>query len=210
MTEDFLGKLLGNESRARVVRVFVFSQGEPLSAKLLSKRAGISSHPLQRELKALEALGVIKKGKNVPAPKKAWKTPKGKKGKTPPAATWLLNPDFAHVKPLSMFVHEVSPVRHKAILDSLRRAGKLQTVILSGAFMGDPSRPADLVISSDSLNEARLDQIVRSLEEEYGHEIRYALFTNPEFKYRLTTEDRLVRDTLDFPHLVLLDRARIL
>jgi hypothetical protein len=76
--------------------------------------------------------------------------------------------------------------------------------------MGDPSRPADLIIAVDSYNERRLDQAVRELEPRFGREIRYAAFSTPEFRYRLTVQDRLIRDTLDYPHLVLLDRTRLL
>src|SRR3989344_4479321 len=43
-----------------------------------------------------------------------------------------------------------------------------------------------------------------------GREIRYAVFSTPEFRYRLTIQDRLIRDTLDYPHLVLLDKTRLL
>src|SRR3989344_847814 len=39
---------------------------------------------------------------------------------------------------------------------------------------------------------------------------REAAFSTPEFRCRLTIQDKLIRDTLDFPHLVLWDRARLL
>ena len=76
--------------------------------------------------------------------------------------------------------------------------------------MGDPSRPADLLVAADALNEGRLETAVRALEREFGREIRYAAFSAPEFRYRMTIQDKLLRDTLDFPHLVLLDKTRLL
>ena len=76
--------------------------------------------------------------------------------------------------------------------------------------MGDATRPADLIVALDTLNERRLEAAVRGLEPIFGREIRYAAFSTPEFRYRLTVQDRLIRDTLDFPHLVLLDRTRLL
>ena len=76
--------------------------------------------------------------------------------------------------------------------------------------MGDPTRPADIIIAVDALHESRLEKAIKTLEPQFGREIRYAAFSTPEFRYRLTVQDRLIRDTLDYPHLVLLDKARLL
>jgi hypothetical protein len=51
-----------------------------------------------------------------------------------------------------------------------------------------------------------LERIVRSLESEMGKDIRYAVLTAPDFSYRMGMNDKLVRDVLDFPHRVLLDK----
>lgn len=123
---------------------------------------------------------------------------------------WTLNSDFKYALPLSRFIHETAPVQHKAILIALKKSGRLSTVILSGAFMGDPTRPADLLVAADGINESRLETTIRGFESSLGREIRYATFTTPEFRYRLTIEDKLIRDTLDYPHLILFDKTRML
>jgi len=51
---------------------------------------------------------------------------------------------------------------------------------------------------------------VRTLEPKFGREIRYTILSTPEFRYRLTVQDRLLRDVLDFPHRILINRAGIL
>ena len=66
------------------------------------------------------------------------------------------------------------------------------------------------LLAADGLNEGRLERAIRTLEPEFGREIRYAAFSTTEFRYRLTVQDRLIRDTLDYPHLVLLDKTRLL
>ena len=125
-------------------------------------------------------------------------------------SAWTTNSDFKHLRAVSSFIHEVSPVHYDNIVGALKRGGRISAVILSGAFMGDDSRPADILIASDSINERRLERAVRSLEPAFGREIRYAAFTTPEFRYRITVQDRLIRDTLDYPHVVLLDKTRLL
>ncbi|HWP61753.1 MAG TPA: hypothetical protein VN495_04050 [Candidatus Paceibacterota bacterium] len=205
---DFLAQFIGDTERAKMLRAFIFDESRALTVADAAKRAGLTQAAAEKEIAALERLGIVKRGslsivlKNNPG--KQLSAVKQK------IASWGLNVGFKHARALSSFVHEVSPVQHDQIMGALKRGGKMATVILSGAFMGDPSRPADLVVAADTYNERRLDDAIRDLEPTVGREIRYAAFSTPEFRYRLTIQDRLLRDTLDYPHLVLLDRPRLL
>ena len=218
MADDFLTLFTGNPARARLLRVFVNEPNGLFTLALASKRAGISSQKAASEMSQLEKMGVIKKRRNVPAPKSAWKTKsarggsssRGKKKGKVMEKTWTLNNDFKYARALSMFVHEVSPMQHKSIVQAFSRVGRLQAVILSGVFVGDDTRPADIVVVVDALNEDRLEQAVRGLEPRVGKELRYAAFSLSEFRYRLTIQDRLIRDTLDYPHFVALDKKKVL
>ena len=214
-TNDFLATVLGKATRAKALRVFIFNESRMFTAPEAAKRAGISSREAARQIHVLEAWGVIKKLKSKVqsvAAKPSARLKKTAKKRVKKATThmWTLNTDFRHLRPFSAFVHEISPVKHEKIVTALKRGGRLAAVILSGSFMGDPSRPADLIVAADVFNERRLDKAVRELEPMFGREIRYAAFSTPEFRYRLTIQDRLLRDTLDYPHMVLLDKTRLL
>ena len=206
MAEDFLAKLLGNTVRAKVLRVFSFNPEQVFTLRLTARRAGVSKRVAMKEIRALAALNILRRGK-LSIVTKAGKKVTSKKQKEP---TWLMNPEFRHASAISKFVHEVSPIHQKTIEGTLKRSGRISAIILSGSFMGDPSRPADLLLAADGYNESRIEQAVRKLEPQIGREIRYAVFSTPEFRYRLTVHDRLIRDTLDFPHLILLDKTRLL
>ena len=210
---DFLSTFIGNPARARMLRVLIFNEGRLMTAAEAGKRGGVTTRDAERELRRMEQWGIARRAR-VDMPPAAAKTPKrrGKphKHKKIESDMWTLNTEFNYLRSLASFVHEVSPVKHEKIVMALRRGGRLAAVILSGAFMGDPSRPADLIVAADAFNEHRLDQAVRQLEPMFGREIRYAAFSTPEFRYRLTIQDRLIRDTLDYPHLVLLDKTRML
>jgi hypothetical protein len=159
-------------------------------------------------IKSLVKLGMVKQSRSVSITL-ANKSKRKVKGSAKVNA-WAVNSDFKHMRAISSFIHEVSPVHYDNIVGALKRGGRISAVVLSGAFMGDDSRPADILIASDSINERRLERAVRSLEPAFGREIRYAAFSTPEFRYRITVQDRLIRDTLDFPHVVLLDKTRLL
>lgn len=215
MGDDFLSAFLGNQARAKLVRVFIFNQSdkaEPLTVIQLAKRSGISTQATKREIKILEKLGVIKNGKDFVRAKKTAKGARGKKitqGAKQESA-WLLDTEFKYLRALSSFIHEVSPLRYGNIVGALKNSGRLSAVVASGCFMGDTTRPVDLIVVADNLNEARLLHAIKGLETVFGREIRYSAFSPTEFSYRLTIQDRLIRDTLDYPHMVLMDRSRLL
>ncbi len=206
MVDDFLGTFMGNAARTKLLRVFFFNQSGILTPVLAAKRAGVSLRVAEKEIALLEQWGVLKQGKfTIVLSGGARRIDGNQKGQA-----WTVNQSFKYSAALSKFVHEVSPMHYNNILIALRRSGRMATVVLSGSFMGDPSRPADLIVAADGINERRLEQAVRTLEPQFGREIRYAAFSTPEFRYRLTIQDRLIRDILDYPHLILLDKAKLL
>lgn len=202
--DDFLSSFIGSAPRARMLRVFLFNT-QPFTLAQIAKRSGSSSRNAAKELKLLEKLKIIKKTKvivEVPA--------QGDRVKKERIDAWTVNLDFRHSQALTKFVHNISPVHHQNLLLKLRRVGKLSAVILSGTFLGDSSRPADILVAGDNVSESRLQAAIKTIEPQVGRELRYAAFSTPEFRYRLTIQDRLIRDTLDYPHLVLLDKAQLL
>lgn len=209
--KDLLAQLMGNPVRARVLRLLVLNEHEVFTPARLGKRAHVSARSAARELAALHAMKIARKGAAHISDATAPGTVSRKKHAAGKAETvWFLDPHSTHLRALSAFVRAVSPVEHDDVLEALKRSGKLSAVVLSGFFVGDSSRPVDVLVVGDQVNERRLEVAVKTLEHVFGRELRYAAFTTPEFRYRLTVQDRLVRDTIDFPHIVLLDRTRLL
>lgn len=207
MKDDFLVQIVDNAARAKLLRVFVFDQSGVFTLSRAAKRSGVSMSVVAKEIKQLEKWAVLKSVEVTITLSNSSKRVVGGKQKE---RAWTFDQSFKYAAALTRFVHEVSPMRYKDLLSSLRRTGRLATVILSGSFMGDSSRPVDLVVAADRLNEKRFEQAVRALEPKLGREIRYAIFSTLEFRYRLTVQDRLIRETLDYPHHVLLDKTRLL
>lgn len=203
---DFLAALLGSDTRARVMRAFLFSPEHMLALKDAAKRSGTTARAAAREIKALENLGIVKKGKAISIALKSGK----KISAQTKTDVWSANHDFPHYAALQRFVRETSPSHHDSIVNGLKRTGRVSIIVLSGYFMGDGTRPVDLLVAGESVSAAKLEKAVRILEPKVGREIRYAFFSIPELRYRLTIQDRLVRDTLDYPHLILLDKLQML
>jgi len=198
--QDFLSTFLGNQHRARVIRAFAANELDEMSMAVVSKRSGVALSIVKREIKALSAMKLLRSSK------RQVETGKGRKKAE---EVWSLNAEHKYARALATFVRDVSPTQFHEVERAIKTAGKVSTLVLSGLFVGDHSRPADLLIAGE-MNQRRLERVVRGLEPKFGREIRYALLTTPEFRYRITVQDRLVRDVLDFPHRVLFDRTGIL
>jgi hypothetical protein len=87
--------------------------------------------------------------------------------------------------------------------------GIVKLVILSGLFADEYDSRIDLLIVVDKLKEAKLQTVIRKLEAEVGKELKYVALTSDEFRYRLGIYDKLVRDVIDYPHTVALDRLHV-
>lgn len=195
--------------RARVVRALILNEHAVFSAVQMGKRAGVAPRAAARALAAFASMGIARTSR-IAAPVPAAKPGKKRATKRKFEQVWFLDPQFPHLRALATFVRDVSPLQYDDVLGALKKTGKLSVVVLSGTFVGDASRPADILIAGDSLSERKMESAMRTLESVFGREIRYASFPTAEFRYRLTVQDKLLRDTFDFPHKILLDRIRSL
>ncbi|MFZ2887098.1 MAG: hypothetical protein WA021_04740 [Minisyncoccia bacterium] len=194
---DFLTQLF-EPARAKILRLFVLHDTEEMSVAEVAKRTSVASVNAQKEITALQKIGVLKerKGEGRTARERVTKYSFDEKSK--------------YANTLSTFIHEISPERFGDVERALKGIGRLSAIVLSGIFIGDVQRPADLIIVGDFVNDKRLERAVKSFEPKYGREIRYAVFSTPEFRYRLTIHDKLIRDTLDYPHRLLLNKHNLI
>jgi hypothetical protein len=122
---------------------------------------------------------------------------------------WILNDDFVYINALRTFLLTTRNLEHNRILQKLSSSGKLKLVILAGVFINDPESRVDIFVVGDKLSKGALANAIKNLESEIGKELNYAFFETDDFKYRIGVYDKLVRDILDFPHKVLLDKLAI-
>jgi hypothetical protein len=191
-TTDFLEHLLP-PARARVLRLFILHSKEHFTPAEVARRASVTAHSAKSEIDALKKMGIIKAEKG--------------EGR---AARYGADLQFKHQNALSAFVHDITPAQYDHVERALKRTGRVTALVLSGVFVGDMTRPADLLVVGDYMNEERLEKAVRAFEPKYGREIRYAVFSTPEFRYRLTIKDRIIHDMLDYPHRVLINKHNLL
>jgi hypothetical protein len=185
---DLLAKLFGSAARLKLLRLFVFNQESFFTLDAICERTSLSKEVVREELASLVALTLLRK-----------------KGTTK-TLRFQVNPSFEFLTPLTIFIRETTSIRPKEITTELRRAGVVRVVALSGHFTGTSESQVDLLIAGDNLDEKKIARTVRSLEAEFGREVRYASFSTEDFRYRLGVYDRLLRDVFDYPHRILIDK----
>ena len=76
-------------------------------------------------------------------------------------------------------------------------------------FIGDDDSRLDVLMVCDKVNRKVADRTVKYFESLMGREIRYAALETSDFQYRASMRDKLVRDILDYPHMVVLDKLGV-
>ena len=191
MNSDPLTKLFGSVARVRLLRLFLFNPRLSYTIPDAATRAQVPERAARREVNVFANAGLIKRARLRSA-----------------GTRWALNPDFKYLSAMQDLLIN-APARGEDIVVRLKPAGALKLVILSGIFVGEWEGRIDILIVGDRIKEKNLRASVRKLEAEIGKEVRFSLLSTDEFFYRMGLNDHLVRDVLDYPHRIVLDKLDI-
>ena len=189
---ETLEKLFGGTGRVKLMRLFLFNPAENLTAKEISSRAKIDSGRARKELNFLRNVGLIKRS--------------ARRGSRP---VWHLNEKFPYLSEIQKLMLQSSLVSPASIIKKLSKIGRLKALVLAGLFKEQWEDRLDMLVIADGLKKGKIDSLMRTLEAEIGKEIRYAVLDTADFKYRLGIGDKLIRDVLDYPHDIVLDKTNI-
>jgi len=208
MQKDFLSEFLGNQARARILRLLTAVADTEYTLDEIRKKAQMkSAAAVQRELTVLARLGLLKTGLV------ETESGTGTKMKIVQAKVWALDREHPYAQALRLFVRDTQQPIDEGVVSELRRSGKLRLIIASGRFLdadGGVHDGIDLIIVGENMNESKVQGTLRTIEADRGREILYAIFSPKEFKFRLDVQDRLIRDVLDYPHHILFDKLNVL
>ena len=179
-----LDKLLGGSARVRLLRLFLLNPESSFEPKAIRLKSKVKNPLLRRELIALRSIGFIKKAG------------KGLK----------LSRSFEFLSPLRDLLLSTEPFKDDEIVGRFRNAGSMKCIVVSGVFTQSPDSRIDVLLVGDRLKRSKLENALKDMESEVGKELSYAIFDTPEFKYRMEVYDKFVRDILDYPHRVLINK----
>jgi DNA-binding transcriptional ArsR family regulator len=201
---DILGQLFGSSARVKILRLLLSNQEDCFTLDDIAAHTKVTKATARKELALLKKVALVKDRsclREVTVGKGAKK--KTNKKKSP---GFIVNPAFEHLFALRNFILNIAPTDDRGIMKQLSGTGRLKLVIISGVFLQDNDSRIDIMIVGDALNEQKLKTAIRDLESNMGRELRFAAFSTDEFMYRIGIYDRLIRDVLDYPHQMVLDR----
>lgn len=202
---DILSELFSSQTLVKILRLFLMNPEEIFDSKEIAKRAKLNSRKINYELKILKKIGFVKAGTKEVEIVFEDKKPKRKK-----ISGWILNQDFAFLHQLKSLVLNSAPIGRDVLLKKFKSLGqKIKFVALSGVFLDNNSSRLDVLVVGDSINRKKLENILSSIEAAIGKELRYALFSTEEFRYRMSMFDHFLREIFDNPHEKLLDKLNI-
>lgn len=184
-----LEKIFGGTGRIKVMRLFLFNATSAFSVKDVSSRAKISSAKTRSELNFLSSVEIIKKKAN---------------------STWVLNEGFSYLGEFQRLLLKTSLITPQEIIKKISKVCKVKMIVLTGLFTEHWEGGLDIMVVGDGYKEGSVQNVMAQIEAEVGREIRYSILETDDFKYRHGIGDRLVRDVIDYPHTVILDKLRVL
>jgi len=104
-----------------------------------------------------------------------------------------------------------SPASKGRMVKRIKGLGRIKLVVLSGVFL-KPDRElarTDILVVGDGVSDKRFHNFLKQLEAEVGCEIQYSLLNSEEFRYRHEMMDRFLRDILERPHEMLINKLKV-
>lgn len=199
-----LNILFGGENRVRIMRLFLFNPGESYDLETISDKSRVKVRLVKDEVFDLKKAGLIKGKsfyKDIVVKKRGKITEHKKK-----VQGFVLNEGFPYMTAIKQLLISTKTLEGGEIVKRLSKSGKLKLVIISGVFIQNQDSRVDILVVGDKVNKSTLDRSIRAIESELGKELTYAYFDLADYHYRLGMYDKLIRDVLDFPHQVLIDK----
>lgn len=189
---EILNRLFGSISRVKVLRFFISNPETAYTFRELIVRLNLTQEIVRKEIFSLKNLSFIKSVK------------KDKNEK------YFLNSSFLFLKSLKHLILSASPLSKDDLLEKLKKVGRCKIVVLSGILIQeDNDSKIDLLIVGDNLSKSSFTKILKNTEADMGREISYVLMSQKDFRYRLDIRDKFVREILESPHEVILDKLKI-
>ncbi len=192
--DNVLTVLLGSSAKAKLLRFFVANADKDFTEDEIKSALRLKKETIKKELRPLLKIKLIEE-KSCEREEKTKKGTKKKKTKC-----FKLNNKFEYLQAVQQLVLGINPTEDEEIIKKLKGTGRLKLVLLAGEFLNQKDARVDILVVADSLNEKKFEKAISDIESTIGKELKVAIMSLNDFKYRLSMYDKLLRDILDNPY----------
>ncbi len=210
---DILAKLFGSPARVKIMRLFLMNPEDIFEKAEIGRRSKVSSDLLRKELKLLLDIGLIAERTMVRLiPRKTSPKKPTKEGDEPMDRVKVngfgMDPSFPYLGALRALVTDIV-LGKEDVSARFRNCGQMKLIIVAGVFLDESDSRVDILLVGDKLKKTAIEGVLRRLEAELGKELTYGILETPEFEYRYGIYDKFIRDVIDYPHLVVLNKLNL-
>lgn len=186
-------QLFGSKTRVKLLHLFYANPNRSFYVREITRKIDEQINSVRRELSNLLSIGIIKSDTS------------GNR------LYYEVNQHFKHYDSMRSIFTDTATTKEKVVAegggdlsDRFRAIGSVDMAILSGYFVRDQALPIDIMVVGD-INRNKLDKLVKELETEENHELRYAIFNRDEYEYRKDLSDRFLSIINEAKKTVLID-----
>ncbi len=193
-------QLFGSKTRVKLLQLFYGNPNRAFYVREITRKINEQINSVRRELSNLLSIGIITSETNN---NKLY---------------YEVNQQFAHYQALSaMFGGKAATVpvssslkpkqqsgEESEIVKDIKALGRIDLAILLGQFTRDDFSSIDLLVVGD-INQTKVNHFISDLEDKENKEIRYAIMSPSEYKYRLQINDRFINSVLSAKKQVLIN-----
>lgn len=201
---ELLGKLFGGNDRVKIMRFFLHNSDLIVNVNKISEKTKCKPAIVRKELTNLTSVGFVEKKKS----KVYTVSTKAKKGtpQTKEVVGFKLNNDFPYNASLRDLLFDFEAMDKKELADRFKHIGRIKKFMVAGLFIGDPKSRVDILIIGEAINKTKAEKVFELLSSETGRDLTFSVMDVEEFEYRFKMYDKFIRDILDMPNEVIIDK----
>jgi len=203
---EILSRLFGNEAKAKIMRLFIFNPGAHFTLSDIKARTLLVPAKIRPVVEHLCSMGFLHKRAKLVLHEVKKTSKKRQTVKKDKEIGYTLDQRFPYLKNLDDLMAAASLHTDERLAHRFDGVGRVRLLIASGIFTRQPDGRLDLLLVGDDINDKKLARAISTLETDIGRELVYSCLTVQDFHYRLGMHDRLIRDVIDFPHMILIDK----
>lgn len=201
-------QLFGSKTRVKLLKLFYSNPNRSFYVREITRKIDEQINSVRRELANLLSIGIISSDN------------------TNNRLYYEVNQEYEYYAPLEQIfglgtttakatkkaaTKEVTaaPAKESKAAAGFKQLGNVELALYTGQFTRDERAGIDLLIVGD-INQTQLGKFIEELEKKEGKEIRYAVLSLDEFKYRRQIKDRFVSQVEVAKKQILVDKHQLL
>ena len=192
--------LFGSKTRVKLLHLFLNNPGQSFYVREITRKIDEQINSVRRELSNMLEVGII--------------TSDGVDNKL----YYQVNQRYEHYVPLRAIFGDIT-IRSDSIINkdtsskeyigSIRDISGLRLAIISGVLVKGSKSSVDLLMVGN-LPSAKVNSVIKDIEEIENREINYTVLSYDDFYYRLSVRDRFISELLGAKYEIILDVDNVL